>query len=86
MEKQENVSDELDYYYLLYKLVNSDSYWIVIKTKNINDIREHAKRHFKKEEYLILKAVSKFSRLLSNERKLDLFNIDESCLIINKLK
>ena len=31
-------SDELDYYYLLYKLVNSDSYWVVIKTKNIKGL------------------------------------------------
>ena len=83
MQKQENESDELDHYYLLFKLINSDSYWVVIKTKNINDIRDHAKRHFKKEEYLILKAVSKFSRLLLNERKLDSFEVDENCLIIN---
>ena len=65
----------MDNYYLLYNFNNSESYWVVKISENIDDIKKHVKKSFSYiDTYCIVKPCIESCPLLSNERLFTTFD------------
>tara|TARA_A100001015_G_C14388237_1_gene480646 strand:- start:98 stop:364 length:267 start_codon:yes stop_codon:yes gene_type:complete len=78
-------SDTLTYYYfLLYKLRNSEILWIVKKSDCINELEEHIRKFLSNEEkYYIVSSYVNSSTILIN-KNFTQFEPDETTIIISE--
>ncbi len=76
--------DTLSYYFLLYKLRNSEILWIVKKSDCIDELEEHIKNFLSNvEKYYIVSSYIDPSTILIN-KNFTQFEPDETTIIISK--